>query len=248
MLNPIYYIMWSTGEKVNITQIEGQLPQAPFPTRELREEFVRDWPQIPTGKEERFKQFILEWGDEDKGLPFWPPLDLVFDLVEWQETMHYIDDATGICAGLSSFPIKPPYHVHNLPNLISSATGLDIDEDRLWQIARRNRTLLRAINVRRGMRRKDERPPDDHWRKRFPEFETKLHDEYYKFKGWNKEGIPTKETLDELGLDYVSQDFEQRRIYKEKKVKVTKQDAPKSEKVKVTKKGSKKGKSQGSKQ
>ena len=248
MLNPIYYIMWSTGEKVNITQIEGQLPQAPFPTKELREEFVKEWPQLPTGKEERFKQFILEWGDEGKGLPFWPPLDLVFDLVEWQETMHYIDDATGICAGLSSFPIKPPYHIHNLPKLISSATGLDIDEDRLWEIAKRNRNLLRALNIRRGMRRKDERPPDDHWRKRFPEFEAELHDAYYKFKGWNNEGIPTKETLDELGLDYVSQDFEQRGIYEEKKVKVAKQDSTKSEKEKVAKKGSKKGKSQGNKQ
>jgi aldehyde:ferredoxin oxidoreductase len=247
MLNPIYYIMWSTGEKVNITQIEGQLPQAPFLTKLLREEFVRDWIQVPTGKEERFKRFILEWGDPDTGLPFWPPLDLVFDLVEWQETMHYIDDATGICSGLSSFPIKPPYHIHNLPKLISAATGMDIDEAKLWQIARRNRTLLRAINIRRGMRRKDEIPPEDHWRKRFPEFEVKIQDGYYKFKGWTNEGIPTKETLDGLGLDYVSQDFEQRGIYKEEKVKATKQDSPKGEKEKVTKKGSKKGKSQGSK-
>jgi len=146
-------------------------------------------------------------------------------------------------AGLSSFPIKPPYHIHNLPKLISSATGLDIDEDRLWEIAKRNRNLLRAINIRRGMRRKDERPPDDHWRKRFPEFEAELHDAYYKFKGWNNEGIPTKETLDELGLDYVSQDFEQRGVYEEKKVKVAKQDSTKSEKEKVAKKGSKKEKS-----
>jgi len=108
--------------------------------------------------------------------------------------------------------------------------------------------LLRAINSRRGMRRKDERPPEDHWRKRFPEFEAKLHDEYYKFKGWNKEGIPTKETLDKLGLDYVGQDFEQRGIYKEKKVKVNEQDSPKGEKTKVAKKDSKKGKGQSSKQ
>ncbi|MGQ9546234.1 MAG: aldehyde ferredoxin oxidoreductase family protein [Dehalococcoidia bacterium] len=212
MLNPIYYIMWATGEKVNITQIEGQLPQAPFPTKELREEFVRDWIQVPTGKEERFKQFILEWGDEDKKLPFWPPIDLVCDLVEWQETMHYIDDATGICAGLSSFPLKPPYHIHNLPHIISTATGMDIDEHKLWEIARRNRNLLRAVNVRRGLRRKDERPPEDHWKKRFPEFEAQVQDEYYKFKGWNKEGIPTRETLDKLGLNYVSEDLERRGI------------------------------------
>jgi aldehyde:ferredoxin oxidoreductase len=211
-LNPFYYLMWSTGEKVNITQIEGQVPQGPFPTRELREEFVEDWVQIPTGKEERFKQFILEWGDEDKRLPFWPSTDLVCELVEWQETMHYIDDCTGICTGLSSFAYKPPYHIHNLPLLISAATGIDLDEAGLWQIARRNRILIRAINVRRGLRRKDERPPEDHWRKRFPEFEAKLQDEYYRFRGWNKEGTPHKETLDELGLDYVRDDFEQRGI------------------------------------
>jgi aldehyde:ferredoxin oxidoreductase len=209
MLNPIYYIMWSTGEKANITQIEGQLPQAPFPTRELREEFVKDWIQVP---DEKFKRFILDWGEPGTSFPDYPSIDLICDLVDWQETMHYIDDATGVCAGLSSFPLKPPYHIHNLPNFISSATGIDIDEDGLWEIARRNRNLLRAINVRRGMRRKDEKPPEDHWKKRFPELEAKLLDEYYKFKGWNKEGIPTKETLDSLGLDYVSQDFVERGI------------------------------------
>lgn len=210
MLNPIYYIMWSTGEKINITQIEGQLPQAPFPTRELKEEFVRDWIQVPN---ERFKQFILEW--EPGSFPYYPPIDLICELVEWQETMHYIDDSLGICAGLSSFPLKPPYHIHNFPKIVSAATGIDFDKDKLWEAATRNRTLIRAINVRRGLRRKDERPPEDHWKKRFPEYEAKLLDEYYKYRGWNKEGIPTKETLNKLGLDYVSEDLERRGIIKD---------------------------------
>ncbi len=30
---------------------------------------------------------------------------------------------------------------------------------------------------------------------------------YYEFKGWNSDGIPTKESLHELDLDYVSEDF-----------------------------------------
>ncbi|MFO7996564.1 MAG: aldehyde ferredoxin oxidoreductase N-terminal domain-containing protein, partial [Dehalococcoidia bacterium] len=162
-LNPIYYLMWSTGEKINITQIEGQIPQGPLPTRELKEEFVADWVQIPTGKEERFKRFILEWGDEGKTPPFWPSIDLVCEVVEWQEMMHYVDDCTGICSGLSSFAYKPPYHIHNLPRLVSAA-GLDTDEAGLEEIYKRNRNLLRAINIRRGLRRKDERPPEDHWR------------------------------------------------------------------------------------
>ncbi|MBU0657149.1 MAG: aldehyde ferredoxin oxidoreductase C-terminal domain-containing protein, partial [Gammaproteobacteria bacterium] len=56
------------------------------------------------------------------------------------------------------------------------------------------------------------KPPEDHWKKRDPEMETKLLDEYYKFKGWTNDGIPTKKTLDELGLDYVSEDFVKRGI------------------------------------
>ncbi len=87
-----------------------------------------------------------------------------------------------------------------------------MDEAKLKQAAKRYRTLVRAINVGRGMRRKDEKPPEDHWKKRFPELEKELLDGYYKFKGWNNEGIPTKESLHELGLDYVSKDFIQRGI------------------------------------
>ena len=87
-----------------------------------------------------------------------------------------------------------------------------MDEAKLSQIAKRDRTLLRAINIRRGMRRADEKPPEDHWKNRFPELETKLLDEYYKFKGWNNQGIPTKESLQELGLGYISDDFLKRGI------------------------------------
>ncbi|HHJ00940.1 MAG TPA: aldehyde dehydrogenase, partial [Candidatus Aerophobetes bacterium] len=214
MLNPIYYIMWSTGEKANITQIEGQLPQAPLP-KDIREEFVKDWIQIPTGKEEKFKKFILEWGEEGKTFPFWPPPDLICELVEWQENMHYIDDSLGLCAGLSSFPLKPPYHMHNLPVLVSAGAGIEMDEDRLWETSIRVRNLVRASNVRRGMRRKDDKPPEDHWKKRFPDYEAKLLDEYYSYRGWNKEGIPTKQTLQKLGLDFVYKDFVKRGILEE---------------------------------
>ncbi len=66
--------------------------------------------------------------------------------------------------------------------------------------------------LRREMRRKDDKPPENHWKKRFPELEKELLDTYYKYKGWNDDGIPTKESLHELGLDYVSEDFLQRGI------------------------------------
>ena len=212
MLNPVYFLMYATGEKINITQIEGQFPQAPFPTMEEREDFVKDWVQVP---DEKFKRYLLDWELRgERSNPYYPTVDMSVDIVDWQEKMHYIDDALGICAGLSSFPLKPPYHIHNYPAFISSATGIDMDEAGLTQVYKRNRTLVRAINVRRGLRRADEKPPEDHWKKRFPELEEKLLDAYYKFKGWNKDGIPTKETLHELGMDYVAEDLGQRGIIK----------------------------------
>lgn len=210
MLNPIYFLMYSTGEKINITQIEGQFPQAPFPKREQREEFVKDWFQVP---DEKFKQYFLDWEPRgENSIPYYPTVQMTCEIVDWQEMMHYIDDALGMCAGLSSFPLKPPYHIHNYPKFISAGADIEMDEDKLKKTVKRYRTLVRANNIRRGMRRKDEKPPKDHWKRRFPELEKELLDTYYKFKGWNNDGIPTKETLHDLGLDYVFEDFVKRGI------------------------------------
>ena len=202
-LNPAYFLMIATGEKMNITQIEGSFPQDPLPTQEEREEFVRQWVALPN---DRIKKIFLEWERRH---------DLSIEasclICDWNEIMHYIDDAIGLCAFLSSFNGqyggRPPYHIHNLPYVISLASGIDLDKDELWEVAARNRNLVRALNVRRGMRRADEKPPENHWAIRDPKFEQKLLDAYYEFKGWTDDGIPTKETLQELNLDYVSDEF-----------------------------------------
>mgnify|MGYP000326089473 CR=1 FL=1 len=47
------------------------------------------------------------------------------------------------------------------------------------------------------------------------ELEAKLLDEYYKYKGWNNEGVPTRETLHELDLDYVYEEFVRMGLLKE---------------------------------
>jgi benzoyl-CoA reductase subunit BamB len=228
MLNPVYFLMYCTGEKINITQIEGQFPQAPFPTMEEREDFVKDWTQVP---DEKFKKYLLDWETRgERSNPYYPTVEMSCEIVDWQEKMHHIDDALGLCAGLSSFPLKPPYHIHNLPTLISLGAGIDMDEAGLTQVYKRNRTLLRAVNVRRGLRRADEKPPEDHWKKRFPELEAQLLDAYYKFKGWDNQGIPTKETLQELDLGYVSEDFLQRGILTDNESTPSKETSVETEK------------------
>lgn len=213
MLNPIYFLMYATGEKMNITQIEGQFPQAPFPEKKHREKFCEDWFQVP---DDKFKEYFIGWELRgENSIPYYPTVDMTCDIVDWQEMMHYIDDALGQCAGLSSFPLKPPYHIHNYPRFISSGAGIDMDEEKLTLAAKRYRTLVRAINIRRGMRRKDEAPPQNHWKKRFPDLEQALLDAYYKMKGWNSDGIPTKESLESLDLGYVAKDFMDRGILSE---------------------------------
>jgi aldehyde:ferredoxin oxidoreductase len=207
MINYPYFLMYATGEKMNITQIEGSYPQVPIADRKKREEFVKGWDAAP----ERFKRWFMEWEPRTH-----PTVEAAVNICDWNEAMHYIDDAIGTCAFLSSFRGqfggRTPYHIYNLPVFISHATGIDLDTDGLWEIARRNRNLIRALNIRRGLRRKDERPPEDHWQKRDPEMETKLLDAYYEFKGWNSDGIPTQETLAALCLDFVSEDFAERGI------------------------------------
>ncbi len=213
MLNPIYFLMYCTGEKINITQIEGQFPQGPFPKREHREKFVKDWFQVP---DDKFKQYFLDWEPRgENSMPYYPTVPMVCDIVDWMEMMHYIDDALGMCSGVSSFHLKPPYHIHNFPKFIQAGAGIEMDEAKLTKAAKRYRTLVRANNIRRGLRRKDEQPPETHWKKRFPELEAELLDSYYELKGWNKDGIPTLASLYDLELGYVGEDFLERGILNE---------------------------------
>ena len=92
---------------------------------------------------------------------------------------------------------------------------MEVDKDEVVRKVKRSRNLHRAYNVLRGMRRADEKPPEDHWKKRFPEIEEKLLDAYYKHKGWNNEGIPTRKTLEEYDLGYVADELERRGILKD---------------------------------
>ncbi|MBN2232098.1 MAG: aldehyde dehydrogenase [Deltaproteobacteria bacterium] len=222
MMDPLYYLMYSTNEKISITQIEGNWPQAPFPTKEAREEFVRDWPQIP---DEKFKQYLIDWEPRGENAnPYYPTPEMSAEIVDWMEMLHNIDDALCLCAGMASFCLKPPYHINNYPQLISAATGMNMDREHLKHTVNRSRNLHRAYNLLRGLKREDEKPPEDHWKHRFPEHEEKLLTTYYHYKGWNDDGVPTRERLHELDLDYVAAELEKRGIYRDGKDKEEDQD------------------------
>jgi len=123
-------------------------------------------------------------------------------------------DATGACifatelTGVGGVDIEA-----EIVELIKLATGWEdytreeynTTHERLW-------TLRRLFNVREGMRRKDDVLAERHYTLPIPagqmkgkvvsreEFEKELS-KFYETRGWDREGIPTKEMLKNLGLE-----------------------------------------------
>jgi len=96
-----------------------------------------------------------------------------------------------------------------LARLLSACTGTEMTGEDLMRIGERIYNVERAFNIREGMGRKDDTLPQSFFAEQITpwgptgmsetKFQTML-DEYYTFRGWDREGIPTKEKLEELGL------------------------------------------------
>jgi aldehyde:ferredoxin oxidoreductase len=93
--------------------------------------------------------------------------------------------------------------------LLNGATGWDMKPDEFMLAGERIWNLKRMFNVRRGISRKDDTLPPRILTHKLAEGGTKgnlpflglMLNEYYSFRGWNEEGIPTMEKLDQLGLE-----------------------------------------------
>jgi aldehyde:ferredoxin oxidoreductase len=95
--------------------------------------------------------------------------------------------------------------------LTNAASGLGYNVDELREVGARSWTMERLFNLREGFSKKDDTLPerlftlaiDDGPSKgavvNKADFDKEL-EEYYKLWGWTSEGIPTKDTLDKLGL------------------------------------------------
>jgi aldehyde:ferredoxin oxidoreductase len=104
-----------------------------------------------------------------------------------------------------------PFH---LAHLLGAATGNLYRTKDIPLIADRITTLQRAFSVRCGISAKDDTLPE---RLQTPTTEggaagkvANLEEqlvEFYAVRGWNKDGIPTKEKLSELGLDFAIGDL-----------------------------------------
>ncbi|MBE3580074.1 MAG: aldehyde ferredoxin oxidoreductase family protein [Thermoanaerobacteraceae bacterium] len=128
-----------------------------------------------------------------------------------QDTRAYVD-SLGICTVARSsmgFSDRPSGTV------LEMVTGVDLTPQ-LMEIGERIYTLERLILAREGITRKDDYLPDRIMKEPLPEGPAKgkvltremydeMLDEYYAARGWDRDGIPTRECLKQLALDSVVQ-------------------------------------------
>jgi aldehyde:ferredoxin oxidoreductase len=108
-------------------------------------------------------------------------------------------------------------NVDLLSRAVSAVTGWNFSWEEGYEVGRRIVNLLRAFNVRQGVRGKSlDRPsarygsvPDsgEGEGKSLESVWDKMLDMYYAGMGWDKDGIPLPETLERLALGYVARDL-----------------------------------------
>ena len=108
--------------------------------------------------------------------------------------------------------------------MLSAVTGWNFTEDDMQALAERVASLIRSYNVREGASRDDDTLAPRCFQTEATDFaadraltremlDTML-DEYYALRGWDREGIPTPETLDKLDLGDVTRELQDLRKFR----------------------------------
>ncbi len=134
-------------------------------------------------------------------------LDVIESMVTERDTKH-LTDSMIICHFTWNFPLSREHKI----SLVNGATGLTYNSESISKFGQRVDTLTRLFNIREGFSRKDDNLPPKFWAaqtagsaegmKAFVDendFERSL-DMYYELRGWSSDGVPTEETIEELGL------------------------------------------------
>ena len=138
--------------------------------------------------------------------------------VFWHENCYMGVDCLGICKYHTTFLGATLPNFEDWSKVIYYNTGLEMTPEEIWEVARRCNMLERLFNLREGLSRNDLEKGDMLNHRYFDEpcrrgaidviglkidkkkF-VKMIDEFYEHKGLDKDGVPTQETLAELGLE-----------------------------------------------
>lgn len=137
---------------------------------------------------------------------------LVSYFEDWCAVIDSLEACKSIMENMEILPFERAAEV------MKAVTGFEISGLDVRHAGERIVNIERAFNVREGIRRRDDSLPRRFREEALPEGSSKgskfeqepMLDEYYDERGWNQEtGIPSHETLEKLGLGYVTADFEQ---------------------------------------
>ena len=142
-------------------------------------------------------------------------------LVEFFERINSLSDILGVCRWwMSGIILSHVLTPESRAQLVSYAIGKKVDDSALSLYNERVETLIRAFNIREGLRREDDTIPKFYFNKTSshyghqidPEKFAEVLTEYYALRGWDENGFPRPERLAALGLDYVADDLKARGI------------------------------------
>jgi len=126
------------------------------------------------------------------------------ELVVSLQNERAVIDSMGVCVFGSRV-----IHLKEIREMLRHIVGWDLDERELLHIGERIYNVERLIAVRDGISRKDDTLPHRLLSEPLPEIpESRLTkadldqmlDEYYRLRGWDLDGRPTDEKLEELGI------------------------------------------------
>jgi len=128
--------------------------------------------------------------------------------------LYSLMDSVNVCQFVFG-PAWQLYGVKDLRETIQMITGWDVSIEELLRVGERRLNMLRAFNAREGIDRAQDNLPEKMWKpfKGGPTDGWKLDKQeieqakevYYSLAGWDVEtGVPTREKLDELDLNWVA--------------------------------------------
>jgi aldehyde:ferredoxin oxidoreductase len=129
------------------------------------------------------------------------------ELVAKTQDLSCVIDSLTLCLFLSvAVPVGPSLFVP----VLNAATGWDFTLEEMMRTGERIHNLKRMFCAKRGISRKDDIMPARLITHRLTSGGTRgnlfnlgaMLNEYYAVRGWSEEGIPTKEKLTELGLEW----------------------------------------------
>jgi aldehyde:ferredoxin oxidoreductase len=121
-----------------------------------------------------------------------------------------VGDSLIVCRFIAERGLGTPLN-EDIAKIVNYVTGWDITLSELEKIGERIYNLERLINVSHGVRRKDDVLPYRVMNEPIPEGPAKgrccskddldaMLDTFYDLRGWDRDGVPTKEKLTEIGL------------------------------------------------